>query len=293
MVRRGSTVRVRQRASIAACVSVSTTKVAVAGTVEELVTAAHSVRRPRSPRAEGQSPERAPSIPSAEQPRGRSAPPTRRHDEQAEVPDLDLAGRFRRRPEPEHGEPARRGRRAAPRLGRRAGRLAPSPRHARRRGEREHADSRGIGREHRCRRDGPEHVRSARRWPLGRRAVDGLVGRRPALPPPRLRPHPSPARSRRDGGRDHVPLRHRRHRVRARTGEEGRRRQGRHALGRRQRRSAVPGGGTAGRARAPRRSRVARRRCAPLRRPRGRGRAARAGRGPSRRPASRTSSTAS
>ena len=46
-----------------------------------------------------------------------------------------------------------------------------------------------------------------------------------------------------------------------------------------QHRSAVPGGGTAGRARAPRRSGVARRRCSPLRQPRGRGGAARAGPG--------------
>ena len=28
---------------------------------------------------------------------------------------------------------------------------------------------------------------------LGRRAVDGMVGRRPSLPPPRFHPHPSPA----------------------------------------------------------------------------------------------------
>ena len=41
--------------------------------------------------------------------------------------------------------------------------------------------------------DGPEHVRPDRRWCLGRRAVDGLVGRRPALPLPRVHRHPSPA----------------------------------------------------------------------------------------------------
>src|SRR5213594_15645 len=50
-----------------------------------------------------------------------------------------------------------------------------------------------------------------------------------------------------DGGRNHVPLRHRRNRVRARTGKGGCRRQRRHALGRRQGRSAVPGSWTAGR----------------------------------------------
>ena len=44
-----------------------------------------------------------------------------------------------------------------------------------------------------------------------------LVGRRPALPPPRLRPHPPRARAAGDGGRHDVPLRHRRRRVGATT----------------------------------------------------------------------------
>src|SRR5436309_3333146 len=110
----------------------------------------------------------------------------RRNDEQASVSYLDLPGRFRRRPEPERGEPTRRGRRAAPRLGDSAGRLAPSPRPPGRRRQRERTDSRGITREHRRWADGPEHVRPCRRRPLARRGVDGLVGRRPSLPLPRV-----------------------------------------------------------------------------------------------------------
>src|SRR5918994_3550660 len=104
--------------------------------------------------------------------------------EQAQVSYLDLAGRFRRRPEPERGEPARRGRRAAPRLGGSAGRLAPIPRQAGRRGEREHTGIRGIGRERRGRRDGSKHVRPDRWWGLGGRGGGGLVGGRGPPPPP-------------------------------------------------------------------------------------------------------------
>src|SRR5437879_5358664 len=37
------------------------------------------------------------------------------------------------------------------------------------------------------------HVRPGPRWRLGRRAVDGLVGRRPSLPLLRVHPHPLPA----------------------------------------------------------------------------------------------------
>src|SRR6478672_550723 len=44
----------------------------------------------------------------------------------------------------------------------------------------ENTDTRGIGREPRRWGDGPEYVRPCRRWCLGRRAVDGLVGRQPA-----------------------------------------------------------------------------------------------------------------
>ena len=40
---------------------------------------------------------------------------------------------------------------------------------------------------------GRNMFRSDRRWCLGRRAVDGLVGRRPSLPLPGVHSHPSPA----------------------------------------------------------------------------------------------------
>ena len=56
----------------------------------------------------------------------------------------------------------------------------------------------------------------------------GLVGRGPAVPRPGVRAHPLRARRPADGGRHHVPLRHRRHRGRARPGARGgRRRRGR------------------------------------------------------------------
>src|SRR4029079_18235981 len=42
---------------------------------------------------------------------------------------------------------------------------------------------------------------------MGRRAVAGLVERRPALSLPRVHPHSLPARSGGDGGRDDHPLR--------------------------------------------------------------------------------------
>ena len=61
--------------------------------------------------------------------------------------------------------------------------------------------------------------------PLGRRALERLVGRGPALPRPGLRPHPPRARAARDGGRDDLPLRHRRDRGGARAGR-GRGRRG-------------------------------------------------------------------
>ena len=53
--------------------------------------------------------------------------------------------------------------------------------------------------------------------------ADGLVGRRPAVPPPGVRAHPPRARAARDGGRDDLHLRHRRDRVGARAGARGRR----------------------------------------------------------------------
>src|SRR3954470_20488678 len=50
-------------------------------------------------------------------------------------------------------------------------------------------------------------------WGGGRGAGEGLGGRPPAVPLRRLRRHAPPARAGRDGGRDDVPLRYRRHRV--------------------------------------------------------------------------------
>src|SRR5215204_4519140 len=58
----------------------------------------------------------------------------------------------------------------------------------------------------------------------------------------------------------HVSLRHRRNREGARTGEGGRERRGREAVGRGAGDPGVPDGGATGRARASRRPRVARRR---------------------------------
>src|SRR5215211_3176585 len=84
----------------------------------------------------------------------------RRRDEQAQVSHLDLGRRIRRRPEPERGEPARRGWGATARLGRFAGRLARVALQAGRRGEREHADHGGDVRDRRRWRDGPQHVRA-------------------------------------------------------------------------------------------------------------------------------------
>ena len=146
----------------------------------------------------------------------------RRNDEQAQVPHLDIAGRVRRRPEPERGEPARRGWDAAARVGLPAARLARTARPAGRRGEREHSGHRGVAGERRRRRDGPQDVRTSGRRGLGGRAVEGLVGGGPAVPQRRVRPHPSPTRAFGDGGRDHLPLRDRRDRAGARAGEGGR-----------------------------------------------------------------------
>ena len=67
------------------------------------------------------------------------------------------------------------------------------PRRGRRRGQREHAVRRGHPRRRRRDDHGPEHVR--RRPGTVGRVVEGLVGRRSALPPSRLRPHSPSARS--------------------------------------------------------------------------------------------------
>jgi len=66
----------------------------------------------------------------------------------------------------------------------------------------------------------------------GARAVDGLVGCQPALPHPVFIP-PITRVIRWRWRVDHVPLRQPTDRVRARTGQEGRQRQRRHAVGRR------------------------------------------------------------
>ena len=68
------------------------------------------------------------------------------------------------------------------------------PRRGRRRGQREHAVRRGHPRRRRRDHHGPEHVR--RRPGTVGRVVEGLVGRRSALPPSRLRPHAPSARAR-------------------------------------------------------------------------------------------------
>ena len=49
-----------------------------------------------------------------------------------------------------------------------------------------------------------------------------LVGRRPTVPPPGVRPHPARERADDDEGRDDLHVRDRRHRERARAGEGGR-----------------------------------------------------------------------
>ena len=55
---------------------------------------------------------------------------------------------------------------------------------------------------------GAEHVRPDPRR-MGRLGLEGLVGRRSAVPRSDLRPHPPRPRSDRDGGRHDLPLRHR------------------------------------------------------------------------------------
>src|SRR2546428_13560257 len=64
-------------------------------------------------------------------------------------------------------------------MGGSAGRLAPSPRRAGRRGERERTDSRGVAREHRVCRDGPEYVRPGPRRRLGDEQWTGWWGDNP------------------------------------------------------------------------------------------------------------------
>ena len=102
-------------------------------------------------------------------------------------------------------------------------------------GQREHADRRGdLRRGH----HGSKHVRR-RAWTVGRRPLEGLVGRQPALPHLGLRSHPPPARAAGDAGRNHVLLRHGWNRVGARAGLGSRRRQGRLSAAVRARRSST------------------------------------------------------
>ena len=192
---------------------------------------------------------------------------------------LDLAGRVRRRPEPERGEPARRGRRAAPRLGGSAGRLARS--HGKQGGE--------VNESTRILEEARENVGAGVMGrnmfgPLGGGAWGdeqwtGWWGDDPPYHYPVfiLTHHPRDPVEMEGGTTFHFVT----------DGIESALEQAREAAGGKdvmlwgggQRRSAVPGSGTAGRARAPRRSGVARRRCSHLRQPRGRGGAARAGPG--------------
>ena len=127
--------------------------------------------------------------------------------------------------------------RAAARVGVRARRLARAARPRGRRGQRQHADRRAKRWRTSAPRHGARHVRR-RPGPWGEEP-GRLVGRGPALPRARLRPHPPRARAAADGGRDDLPLRHRRDRVGARAGVGGRRRQGRHARRRRRARSST------------------------------------------------------
>ena len=98
---------------------------------------------------------------------------------------------------------------------------------------------RGGAREHRRDDHGPQHVRRPRA--LGGRAVERLVGRRPAVPSSRLRAHAPSARQplELEGGTT-FHVRHRRNRVGARAGPGGGGRQGRLARRRSGRRPAVP-----------------------------------------------------
>ena len=121
-----------------------------------------------------------------------------------------------------------------------AARLAPR-RRARQRGRRDgdrlaHAPARRL-------RHGPQHVRADPRR-VGR-GLARLVGRRAAVPRAGLRAHPSRPRADRDGGRDDLPLRHRRLRRRVRAGAgDGRRGRRRH---RRRRLDRAPGARRRGR----------------------------------------------
>ena len=136
---------------------------------------------------------------------------------------------------------ARPRRRGAARVGLRRPELARDPRPGGRRGQRRLRRHRGERGRDRRGRDGPAHVQRRQR-PLGAGPAGArLVGRRPAVPRAGLRAHPPRAGAAADGGRDDLPLRHRRHRVRGRAGARGGGREGRarrrRRHGRRSRRS--------------------------------------------------------
>ena len=132
------------------------------------------------------------------------------------------------RAEPERGEPARRRRRGAPRVGLQAGLLQRDARPRGRGRARRPATTVLARRRSEPRRggDGPQHVRPGPR-PLAGRGMEGLVGRRPAVPLPGLRPHPPPARPLRARRRQQLPLRHRGDREGDRRSQGGGRRPGR------------------------------------------------------------------
>ena len=83
----------------------------------------------------------------------------------------------------------------AARVGVRRAGLARGARHGRRRGQRGLRRHRRAARPHRRHDHGPQDVQR-RRGPVGGRPErQRLVGRRPAVPPPRVRAHPPPARA--------------------------------------------------------------------------------------------------
>ena len=106
-----------------------------------------------------------------------------------------------------------------------------------------------------------------RRGRLGGRVVEGLVGRRSAIPRSGLRADPPSAGVASDGGRHHVPLRHGRPGVRAGAGPSRRGRRGRPDRGRRERRAAVPQRGRGRRVPGPRGAHLPGRRRSAVRRP--------------------------
>ncbi len=129
--------------------------------------------------------------------------------------------------------------------------------------------------------------------PWGEPPWQGWWGDDPPFHRPGVRAHAPRPRSAGAQGRHHVPLRHRRHRVRARAGQGRCRRQGRVARGWRERCPAVPGGRADRRDGDRDRSRLAGWRHQAVREPRRRRARAQTRFRRSRRPESCTSSTTS